>query len=88
MKEILVQLGADTIGFFGGGGRGANRDVVGTGLLDAEGGELRTVLTDDFFKACERLDFVEQGRIALWERQKLNCSAMTVSTEANASEGR
>jgi len=42
--------------------------VVGMGSLDAEGGELRTVLTDDFFKVCERLDFIEQGRIALWER--------------------
>ena len=68
MDKIVVQLGADAISFFRGGGGGANGNVVGTGLLDAEGGELRMVLTDDFFEVCERLNFVEQGRIALWER--------------------
>jgi len=88
MEEMLVQLGADTISFFGGRGRGADRDVVGTGLLNAEGGELRTMLADDFFEARKRLYFVKQGRIALWKRQKLNCSTMTVSAETNASKGR
>ena len=68
MEKIVAQLGADVISFFRGGGGGANGNVVGMGLLDAEGGELRTVLTDDFFEACTRLNFVEQGRIALWER--------------------
>jgi hypothetical protein len=57
-------------------------------LLDGEGSELRPVLLDDLLKASERLNFVEQGRIASWEGQKLNCNAIAVSPEGSAVEGR
>ena len=61
---------------------------VGACLLDCEGGKLRTMLADCFFKMRERFCFIEQGRITSWKRQKLNCNTIAVSPEANAVEGR
>ena len=87
MEERVMWLVADSICFFSGGSGGANRNVVSVSLLDGEGGELRSVLTDCFLETSKRLDFVEQGRIAPWKIQKLNCNAIAVSPEARAIEG-
>jgi hypothetical protein len=39
-QEGFVELTADVISYFGCGGRGADRDFVGVGLLDGDAGEL------------------------------------------------
>lgn len=58
--QLLVKLAANVVGFFGGSGRGANRDIVGIGLLNGNTGELGAVLTDDFyFEVSEGLDFFQ-----------------------------
>jgi hypothetical protein len=64
-------LAAEAVGFFGGGGRGADGNVVGIGLLDGDAGELGMVLLDDFLKVSKGLDFVQQwsvnaGNFKIW----------------------
>jgi hypothetical protein len=44
-KERSIELATNVVGFFGGCGRGTDRDIVGVGLLDGDTGELRAVLS-------------------------------------------
>ena len=53
LKESVRNLAAEAVGFFRGGGEGANWNVVGTCMLDGERCELQTTLADHFLKTSK-----------------------------------
>jgi hypothetical protein len=62
-KECFIQFASNAVGFFGGSGRGADRDIVSIGLLDGDTGELGAMLMDHFLKLGKCLDFIQPGCI-------------------------